>query len=318
VRNQVVLLTDNDLGDRGLEIELLRQHIPGVEVVSANCRDEADVHDQVRTHRPDAIITQWAPITARVLAEADRCRIVSRMGIGLDMIDLEAARDGGIEVRNVAHYCTEEVATHAVALALALWRRLPQMDREVRSGRWEAANMAPFIGRLSDATVGLVGAGHIGSLVGHAFAAWGMRVIVHDSAADSTPYTRVPLEQLAAQSDLISLHAPLTESTRHLVDASFLALAERQPILVNTSRGGLVDIDAVVDALSSGTLNGSGLDVFEEEPLDPAHPITLHPNTILTPHAAWCSRAALPELRRESVMNVVAALTGPERSGGNR
>lgn len=312
----VVLLTDNDLGDRALETELLQNHIPGVTVVSADCHTEADVLAEVDRHDPHAIVTQWAPITPRVLQQAVRCRIISRVGIGLDMVDLETAQDLGIEVRNVAHYCTEEVATHATALALALWRRLRSMDLDVRSGRWEAAAYAPDIGRLSEATVGLVGAGRIGSLVGRAFEVWGCHVIAHDPATGSDPFPRVPLDQLMAESDVVSLHLPLTASTRHIVDKALLATAEKEPILINTSRGGLVDTDAVAAALMSGQLGGAGLDVFEDEPLDPDHALTHQPNTILTPHAAWCSRAALPELRRESVMNVVAALTDGE--GGER
>lgn len=308
----VVLLTDNDLGDRRMEVDLLTELIPGIEVVSAECRTESDVLEAVRRYRPHAIISQWVPITREILEAADRCRVVSRLGIGLDMIDLSAAHDLGVEVRNVPHYCTEEVATHAVSMALALWRRLPQLDREVRQGHWKAASHAAEIDRLSDATVGLIGSGRIGSLVGKAFAAWGTRVIVHDPATGADPFPRVDLEELATSSDIISLHAPLTPATRHLIDAGFLGRTSRRPILVNTSRGGLVDIEAVTTALTSGALRGAGLDVFEEEPLDPSHPIVDAPNTILTPHAAWCSEAALPELRRESVMNVVHVLRQEE------
>lgn len=309
----VVLLTDNDLGDRALETELLQNHIPGVTVVSADCRTEADVLVEVDRHDPHAIVTQWAPITSRVLQQAGRCRIISRVGIGLDMVDVEAAQDLGIEVRNVAHYCTEEVATHATALALALWRRLRAMDLDVRSGRWEAAAYAPEIGRLSEATVGLVGSGRIGSLVGRAFEVWGCRVIAHDPATGTDSFPRVPLDRLMAESDVISLHLPLTTSTHHIIDQPLLAAARKRPVLVNTSRGGLVNTDEVAAALESGQLGGAGLDVFEDEPFDPDHALTRQPNTILTPHAAWCSRAALPELRRESAMNVVAALTDEQR-----
>lgn len=299
-----VLLTDSDLGDRSFERDLL--HAAGdVEVVIADCRTEDDVVAEVRRHDPDAIVTQWAPIGARAFDAATRLKLVSRVGIGIDMIDLPTAHAAGVEVRNVPHYCTEEVATHAVALALALWRRLPQLDAEVRSGEWNAAAHAPEIGRLSGATVGLVGAGRIGALVGRAFAVWGARVIVVDPVPGDDGFERVEFDELARRSDIVSLHAPLLDSTRHLVGRDFLAAAERRPIIVNTSRGGLVDLDALTEAAHDGRVRGLGLDVFEEEPLAADHPIRTAPNTLLAPHAAWCSREALPDLRRGAVENVI-------------
>lgn len=305
----VILLADNDLGERDFEVRLLEEHIPTASVVVADCRSEADVLAEVTDHQPHAIVTQWAPISAAVLDKLDRCQVISRVGIGLDMIDLEAADRRGIPVVNVPHYCTEEVATHAVAMALALWRRLPQLDSAVRSGEWNAAGTAPIIRRLSKSTVGLVGLGRIGTIVAGAFASFGARVIVHDPVQGDDAYERVPVETLARESDIISLHAPLTASTRHLVDGDFLVGCQRAPIIVNTSRGGLIDLDALVEGLESGKVAGAGLDVFEEEPLDISHPILGQANTILTPHAAWCSREALPELRRESILNVIRMLT---------
>jgi D-3-phosphoglycerate dehydrogenase len=305
-----VLLTDNDLGDREWEVSLLEEHLEA-DVIVADCVTAADVLAEVRRHDPHAIITQWAPVTADVMDAATSCRVISRVGIGVDMIDVAAARQRGIEVRNVPHYCTEEVATHAVAMALAMWRRLPQFDAAVRAGIWDAASHAPEIGRLSEATVGLIGCGRIGGLVGRAFEAWGAEVIVVDPMPGEDGYARVSLQELAARADIISLHAPLLESTRHMVDASFLAALERRPVLVNASRGGLVDADAAVAAVQRGALRGLALDVFEDEPLPDGHPLRSAPDTLLAPHAAWCSAQALPDLRRGAIMNVVdAAMDG--------
>lgn len=301
-----VLLTDNDLGDRRMEKELLEEGL-GARVVLADCVTEDDVLAAVVACTPDAIVTQWAPITARVLDAAPGCRIVSRIGIGVDMIDLVAARERGIPVRNVPHYCTEEVATHAVAMALALWRRLPQLDAELRAGNWNAAASAPEISRLSDATVGIVGGGRIGMLVARAFEVWGAEIVVVDPVKGSDGYPRVSLAEVAERCQVISMHAPLMDDTYHLVGRDFLASLRHRPVLVNTSRGGLIDLDAVVEALAAGQLRGAGLDVFEVEPLAADHPIRGSQNALLTPHAAWCSEAALPELRREAVMNVVRA-----------
>jgi D-3-phosphoglycerate dehydrogenase len=224
------------------------------------------------------------------------------------MIDVAAAERRRIAVRNVPHYCTEEVATHAVALALALWRNIPQFDADVRRGVWNASSAAMGIGRLSEATIALVGAGRIGSLVARAFAPWGSRIIVHDPAPAEDAYPRVSLDEVAKHADIISVHAPLNQHTHHMIDAEFFDRCERSPILINTSRGGLVDLEAVVDAIHAGALRGAGLDVFETEPLDPTHQILSNSKVLVTPHAAWCSRDALPELRTQAIMNVVNAL----------
>lgn len=305
-----VLLTDNDLGDRSLETKWLQESL-NAEVIIANCKTASDVLNEVRLHKPTAIVTQWAPLDAQVLKEAAShgCKIISRIGIGIDMIDLEAAKTVGIPVQNVPHYCTEEVATHAVAMALSLWRRLPQLDAEVRAGVWAAAPHANSIDRLSGATLGLIGCGKIGSLVGKAFEVWGTRVIVVDPAPAQDSWSRVTLEQLAAEADIISLHAPLMESTHHMVNSDFLNSLERKPVLVNTSRGGLIDLPAAVTAVTEGKLRGLGLDVFEEEPLATYDPVRLAPNTLLCPHAAWCSLQSLPDLRRGAIDNVIEALS---------
>jgi D-3-phosphoglycerate dehydrogenase len=302
-----VLITDLNLGDPEFEAGLLRAEL-GAEVTIRQCQTESDVLAAVTETSPHAILVQYAPVTAAVLAAAGECRIVSRFGIGVDMIDEAAARDRGIEVRNVSDYCLEEVATHAVAMGLSLWRQLPELDREVRAGGWDAAAAAPGIRRLSDSTVGLIGLGRIGRRVADAFAVWGSRILVHDPVQGDDPYPRVPLAQLAAESDLISLHVPLTAETRHIVDADLLAATRCRPIVVNVSRGGLVDTVALAAALEAGTIAGAGLDVFESEPLDPADPIRTAPRTLLTPHAAWCSDTALPALRAGAVWNVVDAL----------
>lgn len=305
-----VLLTDNDLGDRALEAGWLREEL-GAEVIIADCTTAAEVEQEVRRTHPDAIVTQWAPIDAAVIAAAgDSCRVISRIGIGVDMIDLAAASDAGIEVRNVPHYCVEEVAAHAVALALSLWRRLPQLDAEVRAGVWGAAAHAQDISRLSGATLGLIGCGHIGRLVARAFEAWGTEVIVVDPAPATDDYARVTVSELAARADIISLHAPLLPQTRHLIGEDFLNSLQRRPVLVNTSRGALVDVPAAVAAVTDGRLRGLGLDVFESEPLPIDDIVRSAPSTIITPHAAWCSAEALPDLRRGAIQNVIDVLGG--------
>ncbi|MFF1946441.1 C-terminal binding protein [Rhodococcus qingshengii] len=306
-----VLLTDNDLGDRAEECAVLERELDA-RVTIAQCRTEEDVLEAVRAQQPDAIVTQWAPITAAVIDELDHCAVISRIGIGLDVVDLDAAQSAGIDVRNVPDYCIEEVAAHATAMLMSLARRLPNLDSDLRSGRWNAAEGAKRIGRLSSLTLGLVGAGRIGQIVARAFKIWGTEVIVYDPYVTHSEFEQVSLEQLAERSDMISLHAPLTEENRHVIGRKFFANCTRAPILVNTSRGGLIDAAALTEALVLGLVSSAGLDVFEVEPLPADDPLRSAPNCILTAHAAWSSRQALPDLRRGAIQNVIDALTVDE------
>jgi D-3-phosphoglycerate dehydrogenase len=299
-----VLITDNDLGDGALEIDLLQKHL-NAEVLIAQCKSEDDVIKSLSEFQPDAVIVQWAPVKAKAISLMHNVKIISRIGIGMDMIDLEAAAQAGIPVKNVPHYCTEEVATHALALALSLWRKLPQLDAEMRSGKWAAASHANTIKQLSNSTIGLIGTGRIGSLVGKYFSGFGAKVIAFDPYASGHGFESVELAKIATDSDLISLHCPLTSENKYLINDEFLSSTSKKPILINTSRGGLIDPSAVDRALKSGVLAGAGLDVYEVEPLPMDDILRSSPNTILTPHSSWCSVQALPELRKEAVMNVV-------------
>lgn len=299
-----ILITDNDLGDGALEINLLKQYL-NAEVLIAQCKNEDDVIKSLSEFNPDAVIVQWAPVKAKAISLMSNVKIISRIGIGMDMIDLEAAAQAGIPVKNVPHYCIEEVATHALSLALSLWRKLPQLDAELRSGKWAAASHANTIKQLSKSTIGLIGTGRIGSLVGKYFTGFGARVIAFDPYASGHGFESVELVKIAADSDLISLHCPLTSENKYLINDEFLASTSKKPILINTSRGGLIDPAAVDRALKSGVLAGAGLDVYEVEPLPMDDILRSSPNTILTPHSSWCSAQALPELRKEAVMNIV-------------
>jgi D-3-phosphoglycerate dehydrogenase / 2-oxoglutarate reductase len=299
-----VLITDNDLGDGALETKLLKEHL-NAEVLIAKCKSEDDVIKSLSDFNPDAVIVQWAPVKSKAISLMANVKIISRIGIGMDMIDLESAAKAGIPVRNVPHYCTEEVATHAVSLGLALWRKLPQLDAEMRSGTWAAALHANSIKQISKSTIGLVGTGRIGSLVGKYFSGFGSKVIAYDPYAKGHGFESVDLATIAAESDLISLHCPLTSENKHMINDGFLSSTAKKPILVNTSRGGLIDPAAVDRALRSGLLAGAGIDVYEVEPLPMDDILRASPNTLLTPHSSWCSIQALPELRKEAVMNVI-------------
>jgi D-3-phosphoglycerate dehydrogenase len=299
-----VVITDSDLGD-GVEEEVLAGH----RVVRAGCRTEADAIAAVPD--ADALIVQWAPITAAVLAAAPRLRFVSRLGIGYDMIDVAAATRRGVAVANTPDYCVEEVAAHTVAMALALLRGLPQLDRSVRGGVWDSIGTFPRSARPSGTSVAVVGLGRIGRRVAEGMAALGFAVIGHDPYTAGVPGVElVSLDEALARADLLTLHVPLDDRTRGLIGDGELARMKPGALLVNTCRGGLVDEDALAGALREGRLAGAALDVFVREPLPASSPLRRLDSVILTPHAAWYSPASLAELPRRCAAQVADFLAG--------
>jgi D-3-phosphoglycerate dehydrogenase len=258
----------------------------------------------------DAILNTYLPWDADSIARLTKCKIIARYGIGFDNVDLAAASQTGIVVTNVPDYSVEEVATHALALILASLRKVVIADDSVRSGTWSIDNFRP-IRRLSTLTIGLVGYGRIARRIAAPLEALGAEIIAHD------PYLRpdpdlpplLELETVLSRADLISLHLPLTEETRGIIGAEALSRMKDNAILVNTSRGPLVDLDAVTAALREGRLGAAGLDVFDTEPLDPSR-IEGVPNLIVTPHMAYYSEEALAESQRKAATQVIKVLTG--------
>ena len=299
-----VLITDFDYGNVDIEHRILEG--AGLEVVEAQCRTEEDVVEAGRG--VSALLTQYAPITAKVLAELPELRMVGRYGVGYDVVDVGATRERGVWVANVPDYGTEEVAAHALSMALALLRHLPLYDRSVRDGRWHPASTGP-LHRLKNLTLGVVGIGRIGGTFARRAGPWFGRTLGCDPYLEKDVWPegveQASLQEVFSESLLISLHAPLTEETRSLVDRS---LFERMPeggYLVNTARGGLVAMDDLLWALEEGPLAGAALDVFPQEPPPASHPLLDTPNVILTPHAAYYSVEAEEEARSKAAQNVV-------------
>lgn len=259
----------------------------------------------------DVLMVRESPVTRRVLEGAPRCRAVIRYGIGVDNIDQVAARELRIMVGNVPDYGTDEVATQAVALALAAVRRLRLHDNEVRSGRWTTGVLRPMH-RLRGGTLGLVGYGRVARMTHTMLSGFGFaRVMAHDPQARMPPGVEAAdVDAICRNADLISLHAPLTKETRQLIDARRLALMKPTAILVNTARGGLVDLDALHAALIAGRILGAGLDVFDPEPPDPAHPIFALDNVAVTNHIGWYSEESMRDLQRLAAEEVVRVLRG--------
>lgn len=263
----------------------------------------------------DAILTCWRPVTAAVLDAAAKCRTVARYGVGLDNIDVRRATELGIVVSNVPDYCVEEVSDHTAALILALTRHIVPFTTQVSAGKWDNTASGPMR-RLRGQTLGLVGTGTIARCVADKMAGFGMRVLAWSPSVSAgepigAKATAVgSLDELLAQSDVLSLHVPLTGTTRGLIDAAALARMKPSALLVNTARGAVVDTAALATALRAGKLSGAGLDVLPDEPPRADDPLLTLDNVILTPHAAFASVEAIEELQTKAAENVAAVLGG--------
>jgi D-3-phosphoglycerate dehydrogenase len=300
-----VLIADFDYADVNIERRILEG--AGLEVVEAQCRTEEDVVEAGRG--VSALLTQYAPITAKVLAELPELRMVGRYGVGYDVVDVGVARERGVWVANVPDYGTEEVAAHALSMTLALLRHLTLYDRAVRNGRWHPTSTGPLY-RLKNLTLGVVGMGRIGGTFARRAGPWFGRTLGCDPYLEEDAWPegvdQASLQEVFSESMLVSLHAPLTEETRGFIDRSLLERMPEGGYLVNTARGGLVAMDDLLWALKTGPLAGAALDVFPQEPPPAGHPLLNSPNVILTPHAAYYSLEAEEEARIKAAQNVVS------------
>ena len=261
------------------------------------------------------VFNNFAPINERTMAVMAPGAVVIRYGVGVDNCDLDAARRLGVHICNVPDYGVEEVADHAAAMALSLGRKLSAYDGGIRAGGWKIAEMVPGVRSMSRTTVGLVGFGRIARALARRMQAFGARVLAYDpyvSAEDGRALgvEMVTLDALVPEAHVLSLHVPLTPETRHLIGAARIAAMPQGALLINVSRGGLVDEAALAEALVSGHLAGAGLDVFETEPLPASSPLRRAPNVILTPHAAFFSDASVEKLQSLAAEEAERALTG--------
>jgi D-3-phosphoglycerate dehydrogenase / 2-oxoglutarate reductase len=303
-----VVITDSDLASTADE-RVLREG--GLAAVRLAARTEEDLVAALAHTRADALIVQWAPVSAAVLDAAPACRLISRLGIGIDMVDVGAATERGVAVANTPDYCVEEVAAHTLAMALWLLRGLGRYDAAVRRGEWAVAGPSPEPCRPSATTIGVVGLGRIGTQVAGQARSLGFEVVGCDPYATAQPGLQlVTFEELLRRSDLITLHAPLNSETSRLIRPGTIAAMRPGAFLINTCRGGLVDEPAVIEAMRSGQLAGAALDVFEDEPLAAGSGLRSLPNVLLTPHAAWYSPESLAELPVRAAQQVVDFLTG--------
>jgi len=263
----------------------------------------------------DVVLVNFAPITEAVLRVMAPGATVVRYGIGYDNVDVEAARELGVAVANVPDYGSDTVADHAAACLLMLLRKLPHYDRTIHVNGWCPPTSLGSLPGFPSTTVGLVGTGRIGRALNARLQAFGFTVVAHDPYADAQALAAeglrlVELSELLASSHALSLHAPLTPETTHLVNADFLARMRAGAVLVNTSRGGLVDETALADAMESGYLAAAALDVFDPEPLAADSRLRRLPEVLLTPHAAFFSDDSLAALQRLTAEEAARALAG--------
>jgi len=304
-----VLLTDNifaslDEFHRGLEPV-------GLQLEVAPASDEETLAHLARS--ATAIVVVYAKISERVIASAASggCYVIARCGIGYDNIDIAAANRHRVQVTYVPDYCIEEVADHTIALLLAFERGLLPGSLTMRDGGW---GFDRRVHRLQGRRLALIGVGRIGRRVATRALAFGLRVRAYDPFIKDWDLDGVrraeTLAEALVDADYVSLHAPLTPENHHLVNEDVLGSMKNQPILINTARGGLVDLEALTVAIDNGILSGVALDVFEKEPLPSDHPLRSNPRALLTPHMAYFSEQAEVELKTRAMEEVVRAFRG--------
>ena len=262
----------------------------------------------------DAIMTCFARVSSDVVLAATRLQVIGRYGVGVDNIAVKTASERGVIVANVPSYCVDEVAEHTIALLFALARRITRYNTAVRSGNWALATGMP-IHRLVGKSLGIIGFGRIGRAVAERGRALGLRVMAFDPRAPDRAFTsrtveRSNLDDLLSEADIVSLHTPLTPETHYLIDSKRLGQMKPTAILINTSRGGVIDLEALERALKSGVIAGAGLDVFEPETLAQDHPILSFDSVIATPHVAFYSEESIGHLQRLAAENVAAVFDG--------
>ena len=309
-----VVITECDF-EMPPEIEEAELVPVGAEVIVEQCKSEDDLI--AACANADALLFQYAPLTARVLDSLKQCRVIVRYGTGMDTIDIPAAVARGIICCNVTGFYLGEVADHTMALLLACNRAIVKLDHSVRRGQWDAVGVAGSTRRNHGLTLGFIGLGAIATAVAERARPFGLNLIAYSPRAPESAFaaagvTRVELDHLLQQSDYVSVHTPLRAETHHLIGSRELALMKPTAYLINTARGGLIDSNALCAALDSGDIAGAALDVFDPEPMPADSPLRQAPNLIFTPHSGFYSQTSIEALRRETAAEAARVLNGEE------
>ena len=305
-----VVLTDNIFPDLEIEKNMLAEidaefvEVPKGENIAEYVRDA------------DAVIDTYAKISADLIACMEKCKLVIRNGIGVDTIDVDACTEKGIMVANIPHYCSDEAATHTMALMLASTRKLKLLDSSVAEGRWAAKEAAPLFS-LHGKKLGLIGFGKIPRLVAEKARAFGLLVSAYDPMVSEENMNacfveKAAFETIVRESDIISLHCPLNDQTRNLFNMDVFKQMKSTAYLINTARGPVVNEEDLICALEKGMIAGAGLDVLMENEVDPENPLLKMKQVIITPHAAWYSEEAILRRRTQTIESVISVLKGGE------
>ena len=305
----IVKVTDARHEQYEIEKEILKRI--GAEVVVCHCSSEEDMIDQCAD--ADALLLDMAPATGKVIERLEKCKVISRYGVGYDNLDVDACTKKGIWACNVPDYCAEDVSDHAIALLFTCLRQTALRDRLIRQGEW---NIPGRSFRLAGKTVGVLGCGQIGRALIRKLAGFGLKeVLVYDPYLPEEVITalgarRCSFEEVLQQSDILSLHMPVTPSTAGMINADAFAQMKPTAILINTSRGGLIQEEALLDALEKGTILSAGLDTHCREPLPKDSPFFRLPNVVLTDHTAFCTEEGVRELKEKAAANIARVLSG--------
>lgn len=305
-----VVIVDSDISHKRYEDEVLGKI--NAEVAKFECRNEDEIMNATRNAH--AILVNVAPITKRVIDYLENCRVIVVYGIGYDNIDLQAATDQSIYVCNVPDFLTFEVADHTMSLILSLIRKLPWIAGATKAGHWyDSLSKFEPVHALEELTIGIVGFGRIGRQVGERSKAFHLKLIVYDPNVPSSVIEhfrarKVELETLLKESDIITLHVPLTEETWHLIGSQELRSMKKSAILINTSRGGIIDQNCLGEALRNKWISAAGLDVLEKEPPKLDDPILALDNVIITPHMGFYSENSISNLHKKAAEEVAGVL----------
>lgn len=297
-----------------IEIEKKILNAAGADLFEFNCTDEEKIIEI--TKDADGIITDLSAITEKVIKNMKKCRVISKVGIGVDNINVKAATENGILVCNVPNYCINEVSDHTMALILSLIRKTVYMNNLAKKGEW-GVDFAKPISPLNEMTLGLVGFGSIARLVYSKAKAFNFHIILFDpyidkKMADSYEVQLVTFEYLLKNSDIISIHCPANSETKHLFGKKEFMQMKKRAFLVNTSRGIIIDNIALYQALKEGIISAAAVDVYDPEPINPEDPILSLDNFIITPHYGFYSERSIREVREKSALNVARVLTDEE------
>ncbi|MBM4764034.1 C-terminal binding protein [Bacillus sp. B15-48] len=305
-----VVVTDYEYDTFFPEEEVLKKL--GIELILEQCKSEEELIEKCKD--ADALLNQYALIPSKVIDKLEKCKIISRYGIGFNTVDVDAATEKGIIVGNVPDYCLDEVSDHAMALLLSSIRKVTLMNNAVKSGTWDFKVAVPVY-RMRGRTLGLVGFGNIPQTLAEKAQVFGLNVIAYDpfvpiEVANKANVQLVSLEELCKQSDYISIHVPLNQHTEGMISTEQFNQMKKEAFIINTARGPIIDEKALIHALQEGKIAGAGLDVLEVEPIGRDNPLLNMENVIINPHSAFYSVEAEAELKRKAAQNVADVLLG--------